>query len=99
MPETKSLPRYKPVQYVVDEKGDRVGVLLDLNTYAQMVDALEDAFDHRLIAETKRDARIPLSRALANEDRRRARLTGFGRADIPVRHHLDRQDACPTEER
>ena len=73
MPETNSLLRHKPVQYVVDEKGDRVGVLLDLDTYAQMVDALEDAFDNRLIAETKRDARIPLSRVLANEDRRRAR--------------------------
>jgi hypothetical protein len=73
MPETKSLLRRKPVQYVVDEKGDRVGVLLDLDTYARMVDALEDAFDNRLIIETKRDARVPLSRVLANEDRRRAR--------------------------
>ncbi|NQU04485.1 MAG: hypothetical protein HQ568_00220 [Calditrichaeota bacterium] len=49
----------KPRQYIVDEKGDRVGIVLDIETYRQMMELLEDAFDVQLINETLGEPTIP----------------------------------------
>jgi hypothetical protein len=36
-----NLEMSEPIQYVTDEKGDRVGVLLDLNTYSRLANLLK----------------------------------------------------------
>jgi hypothetical protein len=42
----------KPRQYIVNENGERVGIVLDIETYKRMMEFLEDAFDIQLINET-----------------------------------------------
>ena len=61
----------KPRQYIVDENGERVGIVLDIETYRQMMELLEDAFDVQLINETIGEQTIPLEKVLSEEDERR----------------------------
>ena len=46
----------KGIEYVVDEKGGRKAVLLDLNLYGTAVEELlEDLYGHRIIQSRKKD--------------------------------------------
>ena len=60
-------------RYVVNEKGDRVGVLLDIKEYLKMLEELEEleclrAFD---AAKASGDEVIPLEQAVAEIERNR----------------------------
>ena len=52
MAETSEKIIKKPRQFIVDENGERVGIVLDIETYNRMMEFLEDAFDIQLINET-----------------------------------------------
>lgn len=54
-------------RYLVDDQGNRIGVLLDITAYQQLLDKLEEleslyAFDQ---AEAAEDEAIPLEEAIA----------------------------------
>jgi hypothetical protein len=60
-------------RYLVNEKGDRVGVLLDIKEYLKMLEELEEleclrAFD---AAKASGDEVIPLEQAVAEIERNR----------------------------
>ena len=60
-------------RYLVDEQGNRVGVLLDIAAYQQLLDKLEElealyAFD---TAEASEDEVIPLEDAIAEIESQR----------------------------
>lgn len=61
-------------RYIVDEQGNRIGVLLDIGVYQQLLDKLEEleslqAFDR---ADASEDEAIPLEEAIANIEAQRA---------------------------
>ena len=48
-----------PPQYIVDSKGKKVGVILDMDTFREMMEALEDLLDNKLMDEVENEPRIP----------------------------------------
>jgi hypothetical protein len=49
----------KGIEYVVDEKGERKAVMLDLNLYGSAVEEfLEDLYGHRVIQSRKKDKKF-----------------------------------------
>jgi hypothetical protein len=60
-------------QFVVDEQGKRVGVLLDVATYQKVLDALEELECIRLYDEAKASGEelIPLEEAIRQIESRR----------------------------
>jgi hypothetical protein len=61
-------------RYIVDEQGNRIGVLLDIGVYQQLLDKLEEleslhAFDR---ANASEDEAIPLEEAIADIEAQRA---------------------------
>ncbi len=67
-------------RYLVDENGERVGVLLDIEEYERLIEELEELSDIRAYdeakAETKRegDEAIPLEQAM--REIREGKVTG-----------------------
>lgn len=61
---------HSPAKFVIDENGNRTGVLLDMETYRQMLDAQEELDDIRAYDEAKASGAdaIPLKQALAELD-------------------------------
>ncbi len=60
-------------QYVVDDKGNRVGVVLDINDYQKMLAEIEElesirAFD---AAKSSADTAIPFEKAVSEIERKR----------------------------
>ena len=60
-------------QYVVDDKGNRVGVVLDIKDYQKMLAELEElesirAFD---VAKSSGDIAIPFEKAISEIERKR----------------------------
>lgn len=49
----------KPHQYIVDEDGERVGIVLDIETYQRIMELLEDVIDNKLIEETLGEPTTP----------------------------------------
>ena len=68
------------VRYVVDESGKRVGVILPVEEYERMVEALEDAEDVRLYDEARAAQEsgdfevVPLEQAMS--EIREGKVTG-----------------------
>jgi hypothetical protein len=56
----------KQPQFIVDESGNRVGVILDMESYEQLLEAMEDLDDIRAYDEAKAESgeSIPLEQAL-----------------------------------
>ena len=51
--------KMKGIEYLVDEKGGRKAVLLDLNLYGAAVEEfLEDLYGHKVIQSRKKDKKI-----------------------------------------
>ena len=71
-------------RYVTDEKGERVGVILDVREYERLMGALEDLADLRAADETLEaiargeEELLPLDEAVREmeEERRRLREAG-----------------------
>lgn len=67
-------------QYIVDENGKRVSVILPVEEYERMVGALEDADDVRLYDEARADQEsgdfevVPLEKAMS--EIREGKVTG-----------------------
>lgn len=64
-------------RYLTDDQGSRIGVLLDIAAYQQLLDKLEKleslyAFDQ---AEASEDEAIPLEDAIAEIEAQRAKLS------------------------
>ena len=60
-------------KYVVDEKGKRIGIMLDIKEYRKILEALEElesirAYDR---AKTSKDKPIPFDQAVAQIERKR----------------------------
>ena len=58
LPKTKSMKSTK-VQYVVDAKGKKTGVILAKEHYEAL---LEDLYDLAVIAERKKESTVPFSK-------------------------------------
>jgi hypothetical protein len=58
--------RCKPPQYLVDEKGQRTGVVLDLERYQELLEAEEDLDDIRAYDAAKAEGgeAIPFEQAI-----------------------------------
>ena len=70
-------------RYVTDEKGERIGVILDVREYERLMEALEDLADLRAADETleaiaRGEDLLPLDEAVheMEEERRRLREAG-----------------------
>ena len=63
--------RLKKERYVVDEKGNRMGVLLDLEDYRKLLEALEELESIRAYDDAKAsgDEAIPFEQAVAEIER------------------------------
>lgn len=63
-------------QYVVNEKCDRIGVLLNLEDYRRLLDELEelDSLRARDAAKASGEEAIPFEEAIAEIERERDRL-------------------------
>jgi hypothetical protein len=63
-------------RYLTDAQGNRVGVVLDLETYRQLLEAQEELEDIRAADAAKLDdpTGLPLDEALAAIERERAAL-------------------------
>lgn len=64
-------------RYLTDDQGNRIGVLLDIAAYRQLLDKLEEleslyAFDQ---AEASEDEAIPLEQAIAEIEQQREGLS------------------------
>ena len=61
-------------RYLVDEKGNRVGVFLDMDDYRQLVEALEELESIRAYdaAKASGDEAVPFSQAVAEIERDRS---------------------------
>ena len=58
----------QPPQYVVDQEGKRVSVILDIETFRRIQEELEDFYDNLLMDEVEDEPRIPLEDALREEE-------------------------------
>jgi hypothetical protein len=61
-------------RYLVDEKGNRVGVFLDMDDYRQLIDALEELESIRAYdaAKASGDVAVPFPQAVAEIERDRS---------------------------
>jgi len=61
-------------RYLVDEKGNRVGVFLDMDDYRQLLEALEELESIRAYdaARTSDDEAVPFAQAVAEIERDRS---------------------------
>jgi hypothetical protein len=71
-------------RYVTDEKGERVGVILDVREYERLMGALEDLADLRAADETLEaiargeEELLPLDKAVNEMEEERSRLQEAG---------------------
>jgi PHD/YefM family antitoxin component YafN of YafNO toxin-antitoxin module len=71
-------------RYVTDEKGERVGVILDVREYERLMGALEDLADLRAADETLEaiargeEELLPLDEAVNEMEEERSRLQEAG---------------------
>jgi hypothetical protein len=71
-------------RYVTDEKGERVGVILDVREYERLMEALEDLADLRAADETLQaissgeEELLPLDEAVQEMEEERSRLREAG---------------------
>jgi hypothetical protein len=71
-------------RYVTDEKGERVGVILDVREYERLMEALEDLADLRAADETLEaiargeEELLPLDEAVHEMEEERSRLQEAG---------------------
>jgi|HubBroStandDraft_6_1064221.scaffolds.fasta_scaffold260873_2 PHD/YefM family antitoxin component YafN of YafNO toxin-antitoxin module len=63
----------EPTQFITNEKGERIAVIVSIEDYEEMIEALEDLADIRAIDEAKasNETPIPLEQALAEIERER----------------------------
>lgn len=63
----------QPARFVTDEAGNRIGVILDIDRYEELVDALEELEDIRAFDEAKAsgDEAIPFEEAVEELERTR----------------------------
>ena len=57
----------EPTQFLTNEKGERIAVVIGIEEYEKLIEAVEDAEDVRAYDEAKAsgEASIPLEQALA----------------------------------
>jgi PHD/YefM family antitoxin component YafN of YafNO toxin-antitoxin module len=71
-------------RYVTDEKGERLGVILDVREYERLMEALEDLADLRAADETLQaiargeEELLPLDEAVQEMEEERSRLREAG---------------------
>ena len=71
-------------RYVTDEKGERIGVILDVREYERLMEALEDLADLRAADETLQaiargeEELLPLDEAVQEMEEERSRLREAG---------------------
>ena len=71
-------------RYVTDEKGERIGVILDVREYERLMEALEDLADLRAADETLEaiargeEDLLPLDEAVHEMEEERGRLREAG---------------------
>lgn len=65
----------EPTQFLTNEKGERVAVVVSIADYEEMIEAMEDLADIRAIDEAKasNETPIPLEQALAEIKREQNR--------------------------
>lgn len=55
-----------PAQYITNENGDKISVILPLADYHALLEALEDLEDLALVNEREHEVNIPLAEVVEN---------------------------------
>ena len=71
MSDTTTIHLRRRPRFIVDEQGNKVEAILDIETYRELMRKLEDFNDNLLIEETLGEKTIPLEDVLREEDRLR----------------------------
>ena len=61
-------------QFVVDESGERRGVILPIEEYRELMESLQDVIDASLIDDAKNDPLVAWGAVKTNRSRRRHRV-------------------------
>lgn len=71
MPDTTTIRLRRPPRFIVDEKGNKIEAIIDIESYRELMRKLEDFNDNLLIKETLGEKTIPLEDVIREEDRLR----------------------------
>ncbi|HYL09328.1 MAG TPA: hypothetical protein VEU31_01200 [Candidatus Acidoferrales bacterium] len=63
----------KPAQYVVNEKGDKISVVIDIEEYRRMLEELEELEDIRAYDAAKASSETPIPFSVATDEIERSR--------------------------
>ena len=63
----------EPTQFITNEKGERIAVIVSIEDYEEMIETIEDLLDIRAIDEARASGEgpIPLEQAMAENRRNR----------------------------
>jgi hypothetical protein len=60
----------EPTQFLTNEKGERIAVVISIEEYEELIEKLEDAADIRAIEEAKASGEIPIPLEQALDENR-----------------------------
>jgi hypothetical protein len=81
----------EPTQFLTNEKGERIAVVISVEEYEKLIEAVEDAEDVRAYDEAKASGEIPIpfEQALAEIERNRRNAETNGKLELtgPIEPH------------
>jgi hypothetical protein len=63
----------EPTQFITNEKGERIAVIVSIEDYEEMIETIEDLLDIRAIDEAKASGEVPIPFEQAMAENRRNR--------------------------
>jgi len=63
----------EPTQFITNEKGERVAVVVSIEDYEEMIETIEDLLDIRAVDEAKASGEVPIPFEQAMAENRRNR--------------------------
>jgi len=63
----------EPTQFITNEKGERIAVIVSIEDYEEMIETIEDLLDIRAIDEARASGEVPIPLEQAMAENRRNR--------------------------
>jgi len=63
----------EPTQFITNEKGERIAVIISIEDYEEIIEAIEDLADIRAFDEAKASGEVPIPFEQAMAENRRSR--------------------------
>ena len=63
----------EPTQFITNEKGERIAVIVSIEDYEEMIETIEDLLDIRAIDEARASGEVPIPFEQAMAENRRNR--------------------------